>query len=282
MADDLTPTNFIQRIKEMDKADRNKIKLKDLIDIIMQAPTTTPPPPNNNMEVLAQLQTDMALLAANMATIRNVAVQNQEEIKGLKAANDQLTADNTSLKEEVKVLREKGLAADPKVVEQVAELRNSVNSIEQYLRINNLEIVGLPEANDGETEEALLLNAINSLQGLEEVRADDIDISHPMASKRKDNKNVHVVKFISRKTKARVLAAKKSEPNRLFKFRNNDVFINEHLSPSNRSLFAAATGKKKDLGYKFLWTRSGTIFMRKTEDSEVITISHENDLANLV
>ena len=77
MADDLTPTNFIQRIKEMEKADRNKIKLKDLIDIIMQAPTSTPPPPNNNMEVLAQLQTDMALLAANMANMANMADQHK-------------------------------------------------------------------------------------------------------------------------------------------------------------------------------------------------------------
>ena len=78
-----------------------------------------------------------------------------------------------------------------------------------------------------------------------------------------------------------ILAAKKSEENKQFKFRNQDVFINEHLSKVNRGLFAAATCYQRTLGYKYLWTKNGVVNMRKEERSEVITITKESDLLNL-
>ena len=94
-------------------------------------------------------------------------------------------------------------------------------------------------------------------------------------SNRKDGKSVHVVRFVSRKTKFAILAAKKREANRMFKFRNNDVFVNEHLSKHNRGLFAAAQEKKKVLRYKHCWTKGGTVCLRKTDDSVVVNITKE-------
>ena len=76
-------------------------------------------------------------------------------------------------------------------------------------------------------------------------------------------------------SKFAILAAKKREANKLFKFRNNDVYINEHLSKTNRAIFGAAQAKKKLLNYKYCWTRGGTVLMRKTEDSEVFTIQRK-------
>ena len=42
----------------------------------------------------------------------------------------------------------------------------SSNSIKQYLRINNVEIVGLPEPSDDESHEQVLPEALNSMQDL--------------------------------------------------------------------------------------------------------------------
>ena len=78
-----------------------------------------------------------------------------------------------------------------------------------------------------------------------------------------------------------ILSAKKDVANKQYKFRNNDVYINEHLSKNNRSLFAKAQEKKAALGYKFCWTRGGSINVRKTENSQIVTITCEEDLANL-
>ena len=88
------------------------------------------------------------------------------------------------------------------------------------------------------------LSALNTLKGLnKQITGADIDISHPIPTKRCDNKRVAVVKFVSRKSKFDILSAKKA--NRNLKFRGNYIFINEHLSPVNHTLFASATEKKK-------------------------------------
>ena len=95
--------------------------------------------------------------------------------------------------------------------------------------------------------------------------------SHTMPSKRGDGKNIAVCKFISRKTKYDILNAKKSA--RDFKIKDQSVFINEHLSPHNRNLFALAAQKKREYRYKYLWTKEGHVFMRKEERSPVLKIS---------
>ena len=96
---------------------------------------------------------------------------------------------------------------------------------------------------------------------------------HTIPTKRQDNKRVAVVKFVSRMTKFDVLSTKKQ--NRNFKYKGNDIFINEHLSPINRTLFARAAERKKVLGFKFVWTKNCVTFMRKNETSQIITISKE-------
>ena len=139
-----------------------------------------------------------------------------------------------------------------------------------------------PNADVGETEEDVLINACNSLAGIDEpITAEDIDISHPLNSRRKDGKPVHVVRFVSRKKKLMVLTAKKQLENRQFKFRTKDVYINEHLNKPNRSIFAVATERKRTLNYKHLWTKNGVVHMRKTDDSGIITLNSPVDLEKL-
>ncbi|CAK1584852.1 unnamed protein product [Parnassius mnemosyne] len=47
-----------------------------------------------------------------------------------------------------------------------------------------------------------------------------------------------------------------------------NVYVVEHLSPTNKYLHAAARKKAKELNYKFVWVRRGRIFMRKSETSD--------------
>ena len=281
---DLTPENFIAKIKSMDRAERTKLKLKDLIDLIVQAPMYTY---DDNAAVM-NLETSLTSLTARFDAFSTMCQSNVVEIAQLKVRNDELEKKNEEIRRELNDYRDANaeVVAPNNVVDRsgdIESLRKEINEIQQYLRINNLEIVGLPQANENESEENLILNALNNLEGISDViRAEDIDISHPMKSQRTDGKRVHVVKFISRKIKADILDAKKLEPNKNYKFRNSDVFINEHLSPHNRSLFATAAGKKNNLNYKFLWTKGGKIFMRKTENSNIVNITCENDIDNLV
>ena len=281
MADiEITPENYIQRIKEMTPADRKRLTLKRLIEVILEAPE----PDERNRAVDVQLEQ----LRTMMKNVTDIANQNRGEIATLRAENNELKAtvgDQTReiahLKDELEELNdenpeENGFAA------KFEELQDQIDEIEQYLRANNVEMVGLPAPNDGETEETLIVNAINSLAGLPEpIRPEDIDISHSLPSRRRDGKPVHVVRFVHRKNKFAVLTAKRAEANRQFKFRNNDLYINEHLNKPNRELFALANEKKRTLGFRFVWTKSGVVNMRKDEHSEVITIKKVKDFDKL-
>ncbi|XP_050684050.1 uncharacterized protein LOC126978964 [Leptidea sinapis] len=60
------------------------------------------------------------------------------------------------------------------------------------------------------------------------------------------------------------------------------IFVNEHLSPTNKSLHAAARIKAKEKGYKFTWILNGKIFIRKNEGSQYILIKNKNTLDNLI
>ena len=82
-------------------------------------------------------------------------------------------------------------------------MQNHLGSIDQYLRINNVETVGLPDPSDDESHEQVLLEALNSLQDL------TVHISHPIPNRHYDGKKVSVCKFVSRKTKIDVIEPKK-------------------------------------------------------------------------
>ena len=182
---DLTPENFIMKIKEMDKADRNKLKLKDLIDLIVKAPLAQ----NDENSALNLFQAQMQRMQ-RIDSFVDKCNRNQVDIAFLTAKNEELEKKNADLQEELNSVKENTQNV-PKN-DELNELRSEVNEIQQYLRINNLELVGLPEANKNESEETLLIHALNSLDGIvDPIRPEDIDISHPMKSKRKDNKRVH-------------------------------------------------------------------------------------------
>ena len=84
---------------------------------------------------------------------------------------------------------------------------------------------------------------------------------------------------MTRRSKIAVLNAKKTK--KKLNYNDNPIFINEHLSPSNRQLFALASQKKYTLNFKFLWTRNGSVYMRKDEHSEIIPINDETCLTML-
>ena len=294
MDDELTPSNFIEKIKMMEKPDRNKLTAKKLIELICQ---TT---------IITTADSTIEELRVSIHQINQMASTNKTLIDSLTAKNEQFVKTNAELSMEVALLKVQAKECKRKqdenipapqpppnnaatnnpqienISKEIVEIQQEINSIQQYLRINNLEVVGLPEPNPGESVETLLLNAFNQLDGLEDaIRPEDVDISHPLNSQRRDGKAVHVVKFVSRKTKNLILELKKKEENKQFRFRDKDIFINEHLSKRNRALFAGAQEKKRQLQYKFCWTRGGVIHMRKSENSPIVTISKDSDLVSL-
>ena len=147
------------------------------------------------------------------------SINNSAEILQLKEANSTLISLNADL------LRENN-----RLSEEVTNLKVQVESIDVYLRVNNLEISGLSGPGPNETVEGMMIEALNKLNPEKEITPSDIDICHILPSRRRPDQHTHVVKFVSRKSKENVLNAKKRNENRNFKFCEKDIYINELLN----------------------------------------------------
>lgn len=65
------------------------------------------------------------------------------------------------------------------------------------------------------------------------------------------------------------------------RYPDNPFYVNEHLAPERKKLFGLARGKQKRSNIKYLWTRDGNIFMRKTDQGAVTKITKKEDLDTL-
>ena len=303
----------ITSIKNMSPRDRKKILHEDLIKLILSLDDNADTTDKNDKDLdiindtIKEMMITMNIVkdegrknSADIINLQNHSIGIRDEIKELRdmIVNPAIPK-NEEIHNELNNLRNMIKNTTPNInnnnnidfYAQTNELRDlisniqiEVEEIQQYLRVNNIEIVGLPPENtDDENEqydtENLLLDLFNNDMGVK-IAHEDIDISHIVPSRRNDGKQVVVCRFVSRKHKFQILNRRKNMNE--VKFRNSNlIYINEHLSPKNREIFALASQKRKDDQYKYLWTRNGTTFMRKTDTSEIFTIRNKNSLDDL-
>ena len=110
----------------MEKAERNRLKLADILKWIVDF---------DEDATQKSMANDIALLFTNFKLLSATVASNEKEMADVKAKN-------TQLQEEVETLKREGTIGEGNA--ELTELTNRVNEIDQYLRINNVEIVGLP------------------------------------------------------------------------------------------------------------------------------------------
>ena len=147
MATKFTVDNFVAVIKKMNDRDRGKLRAADLIKLIVQLPNHSTEP-STGTEFIAKFET----LVSQVALLDSHANKNAAEILNLQESNKALRSVNA--KNETELL---------KLNQQVADLTTQAASTDQYLRVNNVEIVGLPEPGDGETEQEQTILMLNDL-----------------------------------------------------------------------------------------------------------------------
>ena len=130
---DLNVNNFVHEIKIMQPRDRKHLRAEDLIKLILQLPDSPSPD-------LMDVSTKVNDILASMAQVQKVALENSHEIIKLKDSNSQLVHQNADLSRDVIRLNN-----------EYTTLKNQMDSTDQYLRINNLEIVGLDNPGENGT-----------------------------------------------------------------------------------------------------------------------------------
>ena len=174
-----------------------------------------------------------------------------------------------------------------------------INDFQQYC----MEISGLPVEADEDTN-ALTIK-VGSLMGVQ-IDEKDISISHPLPHKAAQNGTYSsrlrpregtaatvvsanrfpriIVNFVRRTVKEQFYQGRKHKSTNdtgLSRLSVNNIFISESLSPRNKSLFKDCLKFKRDYSYRYIWTQSGRIYLRKYKDLPAHIISSMEDLEAL-
>lgn len=161
----------------------------------------------------------------------------------------------------------------------INQLRDEVNEAEQYSRLSNLEISGLPVL-PGENLAVRVCDLADRI-GLSGFQAIDIQAVHRLPS-RKDKTPVVLIRFRSVSIKDRWMSARSNVRSLAEAESGSRIYFNENLTRANRELFWLARNQGKEKKYKFVWVKNGKIFARKLENAPLVRINHANDLEKLV
>lgn len=155
---------------------------------------------------------------------------------------------------------------------------NQVEDSQQYQRVNNLIISGIPEQIDPYKAVIDLANLLNV-----KITKENIDIAHRLPS-RKSPKPI-LVKFIQRWAKQDISEArykKKELTTKDLKYDgpNSKIFLSEHLIPALQELHYVARKMVKDEKIYKVHIRNGKIIIIPEKDGEKVQIRTLSDLAH--
>ena len=181
------------------------------------------------------------------------------KVQDLEHRTNNLETENTTLKRSLNILGEK------------------VDELEQRSRIANIEIKGIPMTPNEDCK--MIVLDVAKAAGIQ-AQLGDIQVAHRiMASK---NKQI-VAQLSSRAIRIEWMKKFKGERNlnankinRAFK--DNPVFVNEHLTVRNKTLLQETKSFAKMNNFKFVWVNDNRILMRKTENSKILRIRDQTDL----
>lgn len=181
----------------------------------------------------------------------------------------------------------KNLRTDVKNLEDaLSTLEQSIAKQEQWCRLQNLELAGLPELPNETLSDTIIKIARCAKLPLE---PSDIDFAHRVQAKRplRGKPRSVVVRFNSRLKKDLFLSAAR----KLRNLSTNDLgmscdkstlYLNEHLTVRNKQLLHKCKLRAREAGYKFVWTKNCRIYTRKNEKSPFTLVSSESDLCKIV
>lgn len=186
------------------------------------------------------------------------------DIKKINEKQNMLEAENENLKLKIK------------------HLENSIDDIEQYSRNKNIQVDGIPVQKDENLRE--MIQELSKKIDVN-IKKEDIDAIHRVPTRSTKNPEPIIVQFLTRQMKEDIIAKSRGSnlnTNDLGMNCSKTIYINDHLSKTKKQLMYEARQLKKSKEYKFIWSRNGKIFVRKTETSNIININTFDDLQKIV
>lgn len=166
---------------------------------------------------------------------------------------------------------------------RIRQLEDIVERNEKDKIKTNIIVTGIEQKNGKEEN---LADVVDKMFRALNIKIEKSDV---VACKRKEVNGdcpPIIVTLMSKEKKEKILEARKAAGSIKTKEcglagRNNEIYINEQLSPHTANLFYHSRQTKKEKNYKYVWTRDGNIYIKKSDTSRKIKISNIDDLTSL-
>lgn len=156
---------------------------------------------------------------------------------------------------------------------EIRDIRRSVNELEQYSRLQNLEVHGLRQ-----TEGENLFDEVNKIAKslcLAELSKKDVEGLHRLPS-RQDRVPTVLVRFSTRFTRDEWLSKRAA-----LREAKSNIYFQENMTAQTRRLFWLMKSKADEKHYQYAWHKQGKLFVRRRNGEPVIRINNEEDLSKI-
>lgn len=222
-----------------------------------------------------QTENKLDIILKELLSFKKSTTKDLEENK---KRNLQILAELSSLKKDLKSLKVE--LAEQKV--KLAEQATKINTLEKKLLESTLNIPNVPHS-EGEN----LLDLVYVIAQKSEVKLTTSSVVNVYRKNKKSNGNPGdiIVKFNSKITHDNLIIQTKKKNLKLddigFKNNKSKLYINHELSSEDKTLFFEARKKQKVQKWKYVWEKSGNIYLRKQDGGQVEIIKSLDQLKNL-
>ncbi len=147
-----------------------------------------------------------------------------------------------------------------------------LDDIEQDSKMNNLRFVGIPEEEEEDLRNKVLVITRQKLN-LQSISECDIDLCYRLGQAVEGKDRDILVRFQSREKRNLIYRCRRNMPRE-----ESPVYINEDLTLIRSKLFYDARCKKKLGRVSAVWTQEGTTVIKITESSKPLHIKSNSDL----
>lgn len=228
---------------------------------------------------LSSIKTKMSTMES---TLNYISTQYDDLIKSLAST----TAELKCVKEENARLRSDVEANSGRI----KHLEEENARQQQWSRLQNIEITGVPESKDEDTVGIVVTLAKKIGIKLE---VGEVEFAHRIQARRPSSSaggRCIIARLRHRSTKDSIVAASRKHrgvrPADLGLTRTENgnaiIYINEHLSKNNRTLLKECKLKAKEANFKYVWSKNCRIYVRRNDTSPPIPIITSGDLIKIV
>lgn len=232
---------------------------------------------NNVMMQLAPLATlvdDIKLIKNEIASLKDSHNTVQELIGSFSGKVDVLESRVCKVEKESQEI--------PALKAEISRLQQELLERDQWARSNNVEIRGIPQK---KTE-----NLYDIAQKISKacdfpVRKEDINYIARIPTRIQNNERPILISFNNKYTKEELIASlrrrKDLDLSDLGFNSHGKFYVNDHLTPRNKTLLSKARALAKERNFKYIWVKHCKIMARKSDTSPIFFIKCENDLLKI-